>query len=74
MATELEIMTHAKHYIDQMANGVNPLTGEPANESDIINNVRISRCLFYVSDVLRQVIEKGGLQKKAAVKKLEHHI
>ena len=69
MATELEIMTHAKHYIDQMANGVNPLTGEPANESDIINNVRISRCLFYVSDVLRQVIEKGGLQKKAAVKK-----
>ena len=31
----------------------------------MINNVRISRCLFYVSDVLRQVIENGGIQVKA---------
>ncbi|MBQ9008933.1 MAG: hypothetical protein IJ088_06345 [Clostridia bacterium] len=69
MATELEIMSHAKNYIDQMANGINPLTGQPVEESDLVNNVRISRCLFYVSDVLRQVIEKGGLQKKAAPRK-----
>ena len=35
--------------------------GFPDNEDDVINNVRISRCLFYVSDVLRQVIENGGV-------------
>lgn len=57
---DLELMRHAKDYIDQMANGIDPLTGERADEDDMINNVRISRCLFYVSDVLRQVIENGG--------------
>ena len=41
----------------------NPLTDEALPESDIVNQVRISRCLFFVSDILRQVIEKGGLKK-----------
>lgn len=63
MATELEIMMHAKAYLDKLANGINPLTDEALPETDIVNQVRISRCLFFVSDVLRQVIEKGGLKK-----------
>ena len=63
MATELEIMIHAKTYLDKLANGINPLTDEALPETDIVNQIRISRCLFYVSDVLRQVIEKGGLKK-----------
>ena len=63
MATELEIMIHAKTYLDKLANGVNPLTDEVLPDTDIVNQVRISRCLFFVSDVLRQVIEKGGLKK-----------
>lgn len=63
----LEIMKHAKMYIDKMANGMNPLTDQPAAETDIINNVRIARCLFYVSDVLRQLIEKDdNVQAKKA--------
>ena len=32
-----------------------------APDEDIINNVRLSRCFFYVSDILRQVIENGGV-------------
>lgn len=63
MATELEIMMHAKDYLDKLANGINPLTDEALPKTDIVNQVRISRCLFFVSDVLRQVIEKGGLKK-----------
>ena len=63
MATELEIMIHAKSYLDKLANGINPLTDETLPETDIVNQIRISRCLFFVSDVLRQVIEKGGLKK-----------
>ena len=58
--TDLEIMNRAKMYLDQLANGVNPLTGQPIPDGEILNNVRISRCLFYVSDILRQVIENGG--------------
>ena len=59
--TELEIMQHAKGYLDKLAKGIDPLTDQEVPEDDVINNVRISRCLFYVSDVLRQVIENGGV-------------
>lgn len=62
--TELEKMQRAKMYIDKLATGINPLNDLPAAESDVINNIRISRCLFYVSDILRQVIESNGVQGK----------
>lgn len=58
--TNIEIMQRAKAYIEKMANGVNPITGQPIPEYETLNDVRISRCLFYVADVLRQVIENGG--------------
>ena len=61
--TELERLQQAKDCLLQLANGVNPLTGREAPASDLINQVQISRCLFYASDVLRQVIEAGGLSK-----------
>lgn len=59
--TELETVQRAKMYIDKMANGINPLDDMPVKDDDIINNVRISRCLFFVSDTLRKVIENGGV-------------
>ena len=72
---ELEKMIYAKSYIDKMANGINPLTDNAVKEDDMINNVRISRCLFYVSDILRQVIDNGGtVKKKSSVKKADFAI
>lgn len=62
--TEFEKMQRAKMYIDKLANGINPLTDTVAPEDDIVNNVRLSRCFFYVSDILRQVIENDGNIKK----------
>ena len=67
--TELEKLEYAKTYIDQLANGINPLTGRPVADSDIVSNVRISRCLFFVSDVLRQTIENGGIHPVKSKKK-----
>ena len=61
--TELENMECARSYILKLANGINPLTQQMLPDTDIVNNVKVSRCLFYVSDVLRQVIEKGGVSK-----------
>ncbi len=54
---EIETLMRAKMYIEKLANGINPLDDTVIPENDTINNVRLSRCLFYVSDVLRQVIE-----------------
>ena len=65
MMTELEIMQRAKQYIDALANGYDPLSGQPVRDDDVVNQVRISRCLFYVSGVLQKVIDNGGeVQKK----------
>ena len=64
--TELETMQHAKNYIDSLANGIDPLTGELIKEDSVINNVRISRCLFYVSNVLQDVINNGGVVGRTA--------
>ena len=62
--TELEKIEYAKSFIDKLANGINPIDNRPAPDNDIINNVRISRCFFYVSDILRQVIENGGVKPR----------
>lgn len=58
--TELEILQRAKQYVSKLANGVDPITDEEVSESDVVNRVRVSRCLFYVADVLQQVIDNGG--------------
>lgn len=60
--TELEKIEYAKSFIDRLANGINPLDDSPISDNDIANNVRLSRCFFYVSDILRKVIENGGIQ------------
>ncbi len=59
--TELEKIAYAKSFIDKLANGINPLDDTPIPKNDIANNVRLSRCFFYVSDILRQVVENGGV-------------
>lgn len=61
--TELEKIAYAKSFIDKLANGINPIDDTPIKDDDIVNNVRLSRCFFYVSDILRQVVENGGIVK-----------
>ena len=60
MPTELDTMKHAKEYIDKLANGIDPFTDKPIPDDDIVNNVKLSRCFFYISGILEKVIENGG--------------
>ncbi len=62
--TEQEKLERAKLYIDKLAEGINPLDDTRLSENDIVNNVRLSRCFFFISDILRQVIENGIEQPK----------
>ena len=68
---DLDIMKRAQSYIESMAKGINPLTGEELPDADIVNNVRISRCLFYVSDVLKKVIANGGEVQREKLKRAD---
>ena len=58
---EPEKLQRAKDILDHLANGVNPFTNAPVPDYELLNNVRISRCFFFVSDILRQIIENGRI-------------
>lgn len=48
----------AQKWVHQLANGINPLNGSALKEDDIVNNVHISRCLFYVADLIGKCSER----------------
>ncbi len=62
---DIKLLLHAKDYIDKMARGINPLTSDKIPNTDLLNNVNISRCLFYVSDALDKMIK---IQKRKDTK------
>lgn len=66
--TELEKIERAKMYMEKLANGINPIEDTAVPDEDVINNVRLSRCFFFVSDVLRQVLDNGGIKPAAGSK------
>lgn len=55
---EREKIRLAQDWVRQLANGINPLTGNAVGETDIVNNVHISRCLFYVAELLGKHTER----------------
>lgn len=66
---EQEKLERARMYIEKLANGVNPLNDEEVPDDSLLNHVRLTRCFFYVADVLRQQIENGGPPKAPAAKR-----
>ena len=58
--TELETMQRAKMYLDKLAQGIDPISGQEIPNDSVLNNVRLARCFFYVSGILDQVIANGG--------------
>ena len=69
--TELEKIQYTKSFVDQMANGVNPITGEPIPETDLLRHERISRGMQYVSNILQQtIIKTEAEQQREQVRRL----
>lgn len=66
--TEIEEIKYAKSVIESLARGVNPLSGEEISDDEVINNVKISRCLFYVADVLEKLCQGEHLQNNKKAK------
>ena len=58
--TELEKVKRAKMYIEQLANGTDPISGSELPDDTVLNNERLSKCFVYVADILRQVVENCG--------------
>ena len=73
---DVEKVIKAKMYIDKLANGIDPVTNKAVPMDSTINNIHVSRCLFYVSGILNQVIENNGNLKARSkrVKKQPFHV
>ena len=56
---DLNTLMRAKMYMDQLAQGIDPISGQEMPDDSILNHVRLARCFFYVSGVLEQIIANG---------------
>lgn len=61
--TELETLQQAKLYINKLARGIDPISNHEIAADSVLNQVRLVRCFFYVSEVLQRVMEYGYGQK-----------
>ena len=60
----MEKLIKAKEWIEKLANGINPIDDTEIKDDDIVNNVQISRCLFYVADVIKEFQQKMNFQEE----------
>ena len=57
---ELDKVKCAKEFMDMLADGVDPTSGQVLPNDTILNNVNLSRCFNFTSDILTNVIENNG--------------
>ena len=57
----------AIEWIKKLANGINPIDGSVLSDKDVVNNVHISRCLFYVAELL----EDAGKRRTSSAKQYD---
>ena len=60
---DYENLNNLQIVIENLANGVNVFTGEVANETDIVNDVKIARALFTTNKILKELLEKQKPRK-----------
>ena len=58
--TDLEKMRFAQKYMMELANGIDPISKKALPADTCLNNVRLARYFFFISDVLRRLIKNGG--------------
>ena len=66
---DLQHVERARIYMQKLANGINPLDDSPVPEQELINHVRLSRCFFFVADVLGQILAEGSVAPKRVTKR-----
>lgn len=68
---DLRIVARAKEYMDALAKGIDPLSGEVIPEGEVVRQERLMKCFFYTSKVLDEVLK--GKNEKNYVKKEPFH-
>lgn len=63
MNNEQELLDRATIYMKKLSQGINPLDDTVIEDNDIINNIKISRCFSYVTNLL----ENYHLKRKTGI-------
>ena len=58
--TNMEKLINAKDFMDKLSNGIDPVSDDVLTKDAMLGNIDLSRCFFFTSDILRQVIENDG--------------
>lgn len=69
---EKETIANLQESVEKLAQGVNPFTGEIARDDEILNDVKVSRCLFAVNGVLKELLNGKTSAKKSKKHKFEY--
>ena len=48
-------------YVERIADGCNPVNNVPLENSDVLNNPNIIRCMYFIKDVLEEVKNNNGI-------------
>lgn len=71
---EVDILKRAKHYMDSLSSGTNPITGEPLAYDCEIAADNYYKCFAYISDVLEKEINKTLRSNETKVKRREFYL
>ncbi len=58
---DLDVMKRAKMYLDQLSQGIDPITGSSLSREDPLGGERLKKCFAYTAGVLERVIRNGGV-------------
>ena len=61
-------------WIGKLADGVNPIDDSVIPDGDIVNNIHVSRCLFYVYNLLEDVARARIGRQSSKKQELEFHL
>lgn len=59
---ELDIIRRAETYLRKLSQGIDPITDTEVPSDSVLDQVRLTRCFAFTADVLRRVIEQGGVE------------
>ena len=55
-----KIILHAKEYLDQLSNGIDPLRKTIIEADSIVFQPQIQRCFAFISGILQELLDHGG--------------
>jgi hypothetical protein len=63
MYIDVEKMKKAKDVLSKMAKGVNPVTGEMIDKESFLNDPKLVRCFYFITEVLDNVMNEINYNK-----------